>query len=186
MTKPAPKGEKEFHHFVREHQERVLRLAASFVRDAGDADDIAQEVFLKAYRSLERFRGQAKVSTWLYRITVNTCHDFLRKKKRLHSLAGALEAEASQATPKKNGVGEWEGRELGAAIQREIDALPFTYRSLLILKDLQELSYREIAESLGLRPGTVQTRILKARQILRRRLESTLPKEVLHEMRGGS
>lgn len=151
----------------------------------GDADDVAQEVFLRAYRALSSFDGRSDLFTWLYRITVNTALNHIRSQKRADSIAraGAQEARAEGGTPERLGVTprnprEW--AELGEHMRRvieEVCLLSPSLRVTLILATVEGLPYRKIAELLEIPEGTVAWRINEARKQLRERLADAEPEK---------
>jgi RNA polymerase sigma-70 factor (ECF subfamily) len=115
--------------------------------DATQAEDITHDVFLKVFRNLERFRGEARVRTWLYRITINHCQNWLRKWQHRHVVTVADEAGWEQAVnPADTPLRVLEIKELGQRIQKTLQALPQEYRLLLLLVADEELSYDEVAE----------------------------------------
>ncbi len=150
-----------FEMLVKKYQNRVINIANSLSRHASDAEDIAQEAFLKVYRNLNDFRNQAKFSSWLYRITVNTAYDHLRKNKRRN--ASLDEMDYSRIPDNKDSVDVLAQETLRQAL----DKIPFDFRSTLILKEIEGLSYEEIAQSLKIRLGTVESRIFRARGMLK-------------------
>lgn len=153
-----------FEMLVKKYHTRVITIANSFVGNTSDAEDIAQETFLKMYRTLEGFKARAKFSSWLYRITVNTTYDHLRKNKRKTTSLDEIDYAA---------IGDIKNREdlvAKEALQGALDKIPFDFRSALTLKEIEGLSYQEIAEALKISIGTVESRIFRARQMLKRLL----------------
>jgi RNA polymerase sigma-70 factor (ECF subfamily) len=156
---------------VTRHQRYVYNLAFRLLREAGEAEDLAQEAFLRAWRGLGGFRGEAKFTTWLYRIVTNLCYNRLSGLRRqlleadlddLDSLALSSEAEPSLAV---------ETAEQRAFLHRQVAALPEKYRLVITLFYLQEFSYQEIAQVLDLPLGTVKTHLFRARERLKRQLQ---------------
>lgn len=150
-----------FGELVRRHQARVLGLCAAMLRDPGRAEDAAQDVFLKAYRSLGAFRGESSFATWLHRIAANRCLDLLRAESRRE----ALPLEAAEARPAPSP--DSEGRDL---LERALAALPPDYRLILVLREVQGLSYEEAAEAMECSLDSVKARLRRAREALEERL----------------
>ncbi|PIQ82287.1 MAG: RNA polymerase subunit sigma-24 [Candidatus Omnitrophica bacterium CG11_big_fil_rev_8_21_14_0_20_64_10] len=160
---------------VRRHQARVRGYCLGVLGNAADADDAAQEIFLKAYRGLAGFRGGARFSTWLCRIAINHCRDLLRKRagRREESWDALIEAEgegleARTAVPPAGRLSEERRRQL----YRLLAALPAGAREVLILREGQGLRYEEIAAVLGCSLDGVKARLKRARQAARERKEA--------------
>ena len=146
-------------------------MTLRFVRSAGDAEDLAQEAFLRAYRGLDGFKGDARFSTWLYRITWNLCADWLRRKRK-SGHASLSTDDASGVPDSRVGLEEQvleaeERRE----VRRALDHLDEKYRGVLILLYYQKLTYEQIAAILDVPVKTVETRLYRARKLLKERLQ---------------
>lgn len=162
----------EYEKLVLEYQKNVYNLALRMTGDSEDAADMAQEAFIKAYSSLSGYRGDSKFSVWLYRIVSNVCLDFLRAKKRRQTVSLSVtdddgeDTELDIADESKSPERIFERAMTRDAVRRGLAALTPEYRQILILRELQGMSYEEIAEVLGLESGTVKSRIFRARKKL--------------------
>ena len=174
ITRFQSGDESAFRTLMERHVERVRNLIFSVFRSRELVDDLTQDVFLKAYRALAQFRFYAAFSTWLYRITINHCRDEMRKRRlrRMFSLHALLEIRDADVS-KRTAVlpVEHETREL---IDRGLRQLPEKYRLPVILKDVEGLSYEEIADVLHCELGTVKSRLSRGREQLRRFLTPLL------------
>lgn len=161
-----------FEILVRRYERYVYNLALRVVRDPLDAEDIAQTAFVRAWRGLAGFRGQARFSTWLYRIVTNLCYNQLPHIKReLEILSTDDEADdlPDSTQTVEPGILSLEQKLL---LQEALENLPDSYRLLLTLRHLQEMSYEEIAQVTGMPLGTVKTGIFRGRQKLKAALKS--------------
>jgi RNA polymerase sigma-70 factor (ECF subfamily) len=160
-----------FEVLVQMHAQFVYNLALRVVRDPQEAEDLAQEALLRAWRGLPRFRAQARFSTWLYRIVTNLCYNRLPRLKQ--ELAAEDPDEAALHLPDKRQrvEGQIVSKELREKLHAAIDQLPDAYRLLITLRHLQGMAYTEIAQATGMPLGTVKTGIFRARRILRKELE---------------
>src|SRR5215471_6485442 len=171
LVRRAQKGDKaSFEVLVKRHQHRVFAVARGILKRQEDVEDIAQQVFVKAYFSLKRFDQRAAFSTWLYKITVNECWDLLRKKKvrPLVYEADLSEEQARQViSSAETGKDEPDVSERLQARQRVeglLDALDERDRLMLVLKEVEGFSIEEIAEVLDLNANTVKVRLFRARR----------------------
>ena len=167
----AQKGDSAaFEDIVRAHEATVYRLALRQLGSREDAEDAAQEVFLKAYTGLASFRGDSKLSVWLYRITGNVCTDILRRRRETVSLSQENDEgeplELELPDERFDPVALTERKDLRERIGAALNALPPEAREILLLRELGGASYDEIAETLGLDLGTVKSRIFRARKKL--------------------
>ena len=162
-----------FEALVIEHQHRVYGVALRMLGSRAEAEDVAQDAFLRAYRSVAEFRGDAKLSTWLYAITSRLCLNRLASAERKRTRYGDDVLE-SVADERADPPGDFEQRERSAALRRAITELSDERRAVVVLADLEGLAYEEIAEALGLPIGTVRSRLHRARMDLRKRLEKLL------------
>lgn len=152
------------------HSESVFRICLRILGDAARAEDEAHEVFLSAFRALPRFDGRSRLSTWLYRIAVNRCLNGLRDGARVVAHPpGASEPEAAGADSPEQRLAQ---REAADAVQDLLDALPESHRAILVLREIEELEYAEIAQVLGVPVGTVMSRLHRARRHARQLWES--------------
>jgi RNA polymerase sigma-70 factor (ECF subfamily) len=159
-----------FNELVRRYQGRVYGLACRMVRDPSDAEDISQEVFVKAYQGLRGFREDSAVYTWLYRITANLCVNHLRRKKIRESLS--YEAIAGWLAGRGAGPDREMARgEVGAAVEEAVARLPPRQRTVFILRQYEGLSHEEIAEALKRSVGAVKANYFHAVKRLQRELE---------------
>ena len=165
-----------FEDFVTTYQHRVFAVAYRMLGNRAEAEEAAQEVFLRVHRAIADFRGEARLSTWLYAITSRLCLTRLGSGERRHAHAreddGALEGLASQEA---DAAAALERREQQAVLQRAIAELPDDRRIIVVLRDLEGLSYEEIAQALDLTLGTVRSRLHRARLELKEKLEKLLP-----------
>ncbi len=165
-----------FSALVQRHHERVYRTAYSLVGDLDEADDLAQEAFIKAFRALRRFRGQSRFSTWLHRIAVNCCLDYLQSKHR-RNFVSLDDYRENWNAPRiwmgraKNADVRVERRELQEILERALGELPEAYRVTFVLREIEGLTYEEIAKSLGCSIGTVKSRLFRGRAKLREILQ---------------
>lgn len=159
-----------FELLVEQHAVYVYNLALRVVKDPHEAEDMAQEAFLKAWRGLKGFRGDAQFSTWLYRIVANVCYNRMPKLKR--ELANLPIEEFVEEPPKEQLAVDmaYLSAELGASIHQAIAELPESYSLLISLRHLQGMNYNEIADVTGMPLGTVKTGIFRARKLLREAL----------------
>jgi len=177
----AKRGDRTaFGILVRKHQRRVYATALHILGNHGDADDVAQDVFLRAYRALNKFDGRSDLFTWLYRITVNTALNHIRTNKRVQSIAkaGSQQVDAEGGRPEKLGTSErtpHEWAEIGEELRRvlaEVGELSPTLRITLVMATVEGLPYKQIAEILEIPEGTVAWRVNEARKQLKQRLSS--------------
>jgi RNA polymerase sigma-70 factor (ECF subfamily) len=172
-----------FEVLVRRYGARMLALARRFVGNDENARDVVQEAFLAAFRSIDGFAGAARLSTWLHRIVVNTALMKLRSRRRrpeepIDDLLPRFDETGHWSEPPS----EWETpaetlagrRETRAIVRRAIDRLPAAYRSVLLLRDIEERDMNETAELLGITPNAAKVRLHRARQALRTLLEREL------------
>jgi len=178
----ARAGDREaFAELVRRHHVRVLGFCRSMLGDATSAEDAAQEVFIKAFRSIDGFRGGSAFYTWLHRIAVRHCLDLLRgeARRKTRSWDALLEAEGDKVSAllsQPDSSRTLEDRDLAA---RLLAALPPEYRAVLSLREMQGLSYEEIAETMGCTVDSVKARLQRARRDLTERLRHFLgPRDV--------
>lgn len=161
---------------MRGHYEPVFRLVQSIIRDEHAARDVCQEVWLSVWKNLGRFRGEAKFSTWVHPIAVRRAIDHLRSRRRwrdrflpILSDDGAVN-DAVEPAADDNPRQTLESRERTARFERAIDSLPPKLRAVLALREINHLSYEEIARNLGIRRGTVMSRLFNARRLLAQKL----------------
>ncbi|HOS42642.1 MAG TPA: sigma-70 family RNA polymerase sigma factor [Armatimonadota bacterium] len=165
-----------FDCLVEQYTPRVYALAYRMVGNSEDAQDIAQEAFVRVYHALPRYKGEAAFSTWLYRIVTNVCYDDLKRRRRRPATFTDLEHEEGDARAETLAGGESPEDaalrlERRRAVQAAITTLPEHFRAVLVLYDLQGFSYQEIADILKQRVGTVKSRLNRARNLLREKLE---------------
>jgi len=163
-----------YRFLVERHQERIRNLLFSIFHDRDFIDDLAQEVFIKAYQALPRFRFEASFYTWLYRIAVNKSRDELRKKKlrRFFSFQTLDEGIEKEVNVRLSVAPE--DRDTQELVALGLQSLPEKFRTAVVLKDIDGLSYEEIAEVMQCELGTVKSRISRARSMLRKALKPLL------------
>jgi RNA polymerase sigma-70 factor (ECF subfamily) len=171
LVKAAAAGDRDaFDELVRRYQRPIVNLARAMTASDADVDDIAQEVFVRVWRSLAKFRGDSAFRTWLYGIALNVIRTHRGRRSKLRSLFWSAPAD-SEVDPVEEARDEGTGIEqklmLRDAIDRALKRLPEELRGALVLRDVQGLEYREISEALGIPIGTVESRIFRARQRLR-------------------
>ena len=181
LVKRVQKGDKKaFDLLVIKYQQKVVNLVMRYLGDYTEALDVAQEAFIKAYRALPNFRGDSAFYTWLYRIAVNTAKNHLASEGR-RSTPGDVDAEVAEryeggerlrehATPEDYLCEE----EMLAVIRGAIDDLPEDLRTAITLRELEGLSYEEIAEVMGCPIGTVRSRIFRARESVEAKIKPLL------------
>jgi len=159
-----------FEELVRRYRNDVFALAHHFMRNREEAWDVSQEVFIKAFRGLKRFRAEASFKTWLLRITANHCKDRF-KKRRLSTVAFDDAVRAQGAPAAALGPDRaLEAQEIGQAIAAAVEALPAKHRAVFVLREYEGMAYDEIAQVVGCRIGTVMSRLHHARKKLRNSL----------------
>ena len=161
-----------YEYLVKAYEKNVYNLALRMVGNSEDAYDMSQEAFIKAYNSLHSFRGDSKFSVWLYRIVSNVCLDYLRARNRKATVSLSVENDdgedvemdiADEASSPQALLDRSLTRD---AVRRGLQALPPDHREILLLREIQGLSYEEIADTLDLEVGTVKSRIFRARKKL--------------------
>jgi len=168
-----------FRQLVIRYKGRVFNAIYSVMGDAAESEDIAQEVFLKVYRYLGSFRHKSSFFTWLYRITVNECMDRLRKKSRektvsLHaglSREEQLKIEDVLQDKKQGAEDEMTGKELRGIVMKILGELPEKYRLILTLREIEGMSYDEIAQAMGISVACVRITLFRAREKLKEKIE---------------
>jgi len=172
-----------FDQLVLKHKDKLFNMVYWFLGDYQEANDCAQDTFIKVFKSLKKFRFESSFSTWLYRIAINTCKNKLKSsayrwKKKTVSLEnpesskdGGLFFEIKDDSPSP--VNELEKKERSTLIQKAINSLPEEQNRVILLRDIQGLSYQEIVDITGLNLGTVKSRLARARLELRNKLNRT-------------
>lgn len=166
--------EQAFAQLVRDNETRIYNLALRMTGDPEDAMDAAQEAFLNAWKGLKFFKGDSAFSTWLYRLASNACIDHLRRKKRRQDISAPLPAGEEDGPPpdvpdeRYRPDRELERREMRRAVADGLARLSDEHRQVLVMREINGLSYQEIAQTLDLEVGTVKSRIARGRLALRK------------------
>lgn len=165
LIKRAQQGDAEaFSALIETYDKRIYAIAYKFMRNDHDAQDAAQESILKMYMNIHKFSFRSAFSTWMYRVTANTCLDLLRKKKTHEDIDEACNYIVSEdGEPMKEAL----NHELGEVIKKAICQLPERYVPIIVLKDVDGKKYEEIAQILGISVGTVKSRLSRGREKLR-------------------
>jgi RNA polymerase sigma-70 factor (ECF subfamily) len=183
VSRLQARDEKAFETLLRLYMAQLLRVARRFLKNEEDARDAVQEAFVAAFRSIDRFQSGSKLSTWLHRIVVNASLMKLRSRRRhpeeeIDALLPRFAADGHQVNESvywkmsaEDMVQQEETREL---VRKSIDRLPETYRVVLLMRDIEEMSTEETAEALGITPTAVKVRLHRARQALRTLLDKEL------------
>jgi RNA polymerase sigma-70 factor (ECF subfamily) len=169
----AARDVRAFEELMRLHNRRLFRTARAILKSDADAEDAVQDAYIAAYRGIGAFRGDARLSTWLTRIVVNEAYGRLRKAARAQVVAlgsGVADEEqeaAMTASPTEAPDLAAQRAELRRLLERHIDALPEQFRTVFMLRDVEELTVEEVASTLGIPEATVRTRAFRARALLR-------------------
>jgi RNA polymerase sigma-70 factor (ECF subfamily) len=178
----------EFHKLIQPYERSVYSMALSMLQNEADAEDAAQEAFLKAFRNLRKFRGEAKFSTWLISITLNEARSRLRQKKTAKTESLDELNEGAHVSPAL--LRDWreipsealERREVRVMLQHAITDLPLIYREIFLLRDFEELSVNQSAEALGITVAAAKVRLHRARMMLQKKLAPQL-KQIMPKRR---
>ena len=171
-------GDREaFETLVSRYEKKVYSLALRLTGRSEDAFDLTQDIFMKMFASLSLFRGESAFSTWLYRLSYNVCIDYERKRKR-RVITYSLEDDTYFLDPhltddRFSPEVQWENRQLKEEIQKALLELSAEHRMMVLMRDVQGLSYKEIAEVLEIGEGTVKSRIFRAREAMRKKLTAS-------------
>jgi RNA polymerase sigma-70 factor (ECF subfamily) len=179
VARAVQKDERAVRAIIRQHNRRLYRLARSVVRDDGEAEDVVQAAYVRAFTNLAAFRGDAGLGTWLSRIVLNEALGRLRRRRPTVELTALDRPEASQgqviAFPLMHQQPDPERtmaqRQIQALLERAIDGLPDVFRTVLVARLIEDMSIEETADLLGVRPETVKTRLHRARKLLKESLE---------------
>ncbi len=179
LVRRVQNGDKKaFDLLVIKYQNRIIQLINRYVRDHHESQDIAQETFVKAYRALASFRGDSAFYTWIYRIAINTAKNHLASRSR-RPTEDEIEVEVAEQFESENSLRDQEtpegillSEELGHTIQHALDELPSELRMAITLRDMEGLSYDEIAEVMDCPVGTVRSRIFRAREAIDKKIRS--------------
>lgn len=175
LVERAQKGDKKaFELLVIKYQRKLIRLLSQFIRDSDEVEDVAQETFIKAYRSLSSFRGDSAFYTWLYRIGINAAKNFLvSQKRRVSKTSNGFDIEDAEnyeegshlrelGTPERELI----SKQVAKIIYQTLNELPEELRTAITLSEIDGLSYEEIANVMGCPTGTVRSRIFRAREVI--------------------
>jgi RNA polymerase sigma-70 factor (ECF subfamily) len=182
LVERAQKGDKRaFELLVMKYQRKLARLLSRMVRDPAEIEDITQESFIKAYRALPQFRGESAFYTWLYRIAVNTAKNYLVARGRRAPTTTEYSSEEAEgfedaellrdiATPDA----ELQTKQIAEAVNKAVEALPEELRTAITLREIEGLSYEEIAQMMDCPIGTVRSRIFRAREAIAEKIRPML------------
>lgn len=183
IARAVGKDETAIRAIIREHNRRLFRVARSIVRDDGEAEDVLQEAYVKAFAALGSFRADASLSTWLTRIVVNEALQRMRKRapiladdillQRLEHHDNVVPFPLSSGSPidPERAVAQ---KQIAKLLERAIDTLPDEFRAVLVARVLEDMSIEETADLLGIKPETVKTRLFRARRLLKEELAEHL------------
>jgi RNA polymerase sigma-70 factor (ECF subfamily) len=179
LVRRVQRGDKKaFDLLVLKYQNRIIQLINRYVRDPHEAQDIAQETFIKAYRAMPSFRGDSAFYTWIYRIAINTAKNHIAARSR-RPTDDEIEVEVAEQFEGENGLRDQEtpegillSEELGQTIQLALEELPGELRTAITLREMDGLSYDEIAEVMECPVGTVRSRIFRAREAIDKKIRS--------------
>ena len=182
LVERAQAGDRHaFDQLVSKYQRKLGRLLSRFIRDSAEIEDVTQEAFVKAYRALPSFRGDSAFYTWLYRIGINTAKNYLVAQGRRAPTSTQFdseEAETFESADQLRDINTPESllmsKQLGATVNSAIDALPEELRRAIVLREIDGLSYEEIAEMMDCPIGTVRSRIFRAREAVAEKLRPLL------------
>lgn len=182
LVERAQRGDKRaFDLLVIKYQRKIARLLSRMVRDPGELEDIAQESFIKAYRALPQFRGDSAFYTWLYRIAINTAKNYLSTRGKraitqseLHNDDGEEMELGDMAADLSTPDAELLSKQVAKAVNDAVDALPEELRTAITLREMEGLSYEDIAETMNCPIGTVRSRIFRAREAIAAKLRPIL------------
>ena len=163
------RDEAAFEELIRQYEKKVYSLCARVCGNAEDAEEAAQDAFLALWRGIDRFRQESSLSTWIYRLASNACIDLMRRKKKGAGIVSLDDEElfVDAVDPAPQPHEEAERRETQRLLQEGLLSLPAEYRSILLLREIEGLSYSEISAALDLELGTVKSRISRGRTLLR-------------------
>src|SRR4051794_14032750 len=162
-----------FEIVMRRHNQRLYRVARAILRDDGEAEDVMQDAYVRAYEHLKDFAGRARFSTWLTRIAVHEALARSRRSKRFESLDQHTEEPSMSTNPGASPEQQASDVEMRALLERAVDALPDEFRAVFVLRAVEGLSGAEVAECLGIAEETVKTRLFRARARLQEMLVSS-------------
>lgn len=170
-----------FRLIIKTHNQRLYRIARGVVRNDAEAEDIVQEAYMRAFASLDSFRGDASLSTWLSRIVINEALGRLRKKKRIVAMPENPDAQIIRFPLNSNDLNPGDDpertmaqRQILGLVERATDSLPDVYRTVFVARVIEGLSIEETADLLGIRPETVKTRLHRARALVRKALDDEI------------
>ena len=182
LVERAQRGDKRaFDLLVIKYQRKLARLLSQFIRDSAEVEDVMQETFIKAYRSLPSFRGESAFYTWLYRIGINAAKNFLVSQGRRASTTNEFDIEdaenfeeGSQLRELNTPESELMSRQIAQTIHQTLQELPEELRTAITLREIEGLSYEEIANTMSCPTGTVRSRIFRAREAIADKLKSVM------------
>ncbi len=188
LIEAAQKGDgKAFRTLVERHQRRVFSIALGIVRDENDAREISQEAFLRVYRGLDRFQGGSSFFTWLYRIVTNLSIDLIRRpgrrdaelleERNLYEVTDGALAPLVSHMDGSDPARVVRRREIAERLQEALDALPPYHLGVILMREVEGMSYEEMAEAMGVSKGTIMSRLFHARQKLQRALKDCYEEE---------
>jgi RNA polymerase sigma-70 factor (ECF subfamily) len=182
LVEQVQRGDKRaFELLVAKYQRKIFRLLSRLIRDAAEIEDVAQEAFIKAYRALPNFRGESAFYTWLYRIAINTAKNHLVAQGRRAPTTTETEIDEAENFDDADQLRDVNtpdsmllSKQVGEAVNRAIENLPEDLRTAIVLRELEGLSYEEIAETMNCPIGTVRSRIFRAREAIAEELRPLL------------